>query len=282
MNIDNIVTGERLQNLADIYIGNDYYFQYNPNIAIQKYKQKNISTITNLQKYDNPKKIFCYTDLIEELSTVIDFFMNPFILITHNSDMNIIECDIFKKIINCEKLICWYTQNLSYIHDKIFFLPIGIANSQWPHGNLNIFKYIFDNPREKTKNVFINFKIETNYSKRKECFDKLHNIINFLPMVDPTSNIIRMSEYKFCICPEGNGLDTHRLWECYYLKIVPIVLRNTFTENIKKTTDLPIIILDSWDDFSFNLPDYNSFDFEKGKHFLQMNYYIEKIQQKTT
>jgi len=83
-----------------------------------------------------------------------------------------------------------------------------------------------------------------------------------LPMIDPITNILRLSLYEYCICPEGNGLDTHRLWECYYLKVVPILLRNTYSEIIQKETGLPMILLNSWSEFDHDkLPKYDTFDF---------------------
>jgi hypothetical protein len=29
--------------------------------------------------------------------------------------------------------------------------------------------------------------------------------------------------YKYVICPRGNGIDTHRVWEALYLGVVPVV-----------------------------------------------------------
>ncbi len=36
----------------------------------------------------------------------------------------------------------------------------------------------------------------------------------------------RLSEYKFWICPRGNGLDTHRAWEALYVGAVPVIKRS--------------------------------------------------------
>ena len=88
----------------------------------------------------------------------------------------------------------------------------------------------------------------------------------------PFENLYRLKQYKYCICPEGNGIDTHRLWEAYYLKIVPILLRSVHTEIIQKM-GLPMVLLDSWDDFDeHSLPKYENFDFSKGEQFLNINY----------
>ena len=54
-------------------------------------------------------------------------------------------------------------------------------------------------------------------------------------------------EHKFVLCPEGNGVDTHRLWETLYLGRIPIVTRSVVTEAF---ASLPMVILDSWNDLS--------------------------------
>jgi len=219
--------------------------------------------------------------LIDALGKIIHFFINPFILITHNSDKNIVFEGSVTDILRCPKLIRWHAQNVDYLHEKLHFIPIGIANRQWEHGNLSIYQFICENydiPSMKNKAVFMNFKIETNPGKRMICYETLFDKIPFLQFTSAKDNILRMLEYKFCICPEGNGIDTHRLWECFYLQIVPIVLSSTFTRNIQKTTGLPMIILDSWKDFDrITLPKYETFDFGPGQKYLQCNHYVKQI-----
>jgi hypothetical protein len=143
-----------------------------------------------------------------------------------------------------------------------------------------MFQYISENidiSSMKNKDIFMNFKIETNAQKRLRCYSDLQGIIPFLPMTDPMSNLMRMLRYKFCVCPEGNGLDTHRLWECYYLQIVPIVLYTDFNVNIKETTGLPMVILRSWDELKIDELDYYNYDFELGQKFLKYNHYVREI-----
>ena len=35
-----------------------------------------------------------------------------------------------------------------------------------------------------------------------------------------------LATHKFCICPEGNGVDTYRIWECILTNTVPIAQNN--------------------------------------------------------
>jgi len=72
--------------------------------------------------------------------------------------------------------------------------------------------------------------------------------------------LIRMKEYEFCICPEGNGIDCHRFWEALYLKCVPIVLNSPFID-ILNNMGIPMLILNDWYELDINTLDYNKYKF---------------------
>ena len=256
-----IITGEKFQYMCELYVGEtDNNFLYNPTIGINN-KNRLFKDIN--ENFDNPRIIYCYTYLLYNLLEKLHYFNNPFILISGNSDENITENDKYLEIANHDKIIIWYTQNLSFYHNKVKPLPIGIANSQWPYGNINELSNIINNLPEKTNNIYFNFCINTNREKRNDCYDKLNKYLDFLPTIDPIDNLKRLATYKFCICPEGYGLDTYRIWECYYLKVVPIVLNNTFIQLMKKEYDIPLIILNDWIEIkNIKLEDYNLYKFD--------------------
>lgn len=276
--INSIITGEKIQQICNIYIGKQEDFNYNPLIKNQTNKQVNINLINN--EFDNPYYIFCYSHLINELSSKIHYLKNNFVLVTHNSDQNIELIESVKIILNCNNLVKWYTQNLLLNHDKLNLLPIGLANSMWPHGNLTPFKdkNLIDSLSNKTRFIYFNFNIITNIEKRTPCYETLKKKLIWLDNINPTSNLYRLKEYRFCICPEGNGVDTHRLWECLYLKVVPIVLNTPFTQILTKH-NIPLVILNNWSDiFSINLiyEDYN-FDDEIFNNLSDFNKLINQI-----
>lgn len=268
--MNNIVTGEKLQQLCDIYIGFKDDFMFNPVISNQNSKHLCIYDI-NIQ-YDNPYRVFCYGDCIATLSTKIHLFQNNFILVTHNSDQEIRQTNEVYIILNNEKMIKWYGQNICFQHPKLLFLPIGIANSQWEHGNLMLFNDIhFIQSIQKINKVYFNFNINTNVNKRKICYDTLKNKLEWLENISPIDNLKRLSTYEFCICPEGNGVDTHRLWECLYLKVVPVVIESEFTK-ILQVNEIPIFILDKWDNFDITKLNYNNFNFNNEKINKLLNF----------
>ena len=95
--------------------------------------------------------------------------------------------------------------------------------------------------------------------------------MEWLNNISPQENIFRLSEYKFCICPEGNGVDSHRLWEAIYLKTIPIVIKSEFTQILEKN-GIPIIVIDTWDDFDETKLIYNTALFENENYQKIINF----------
>ena len=60
--------------------------------------------------------------------------------------------------------------------------------------------------------------------------------------------LIELKKHKYAICPRGNGIDTHRIWECLYLDVIPIMLKRDYFG----IDNLPIIYLNSWDELDVN------------------------------
>jgi hypothetical protein len=268
MDINEIITGERIQDCADIFVGFEQDFQYNPFIYQIKHKHVYFHEFNKYypNQYDNPNIIFCYGHNILHFLLIMSTFKNPFVLITHNSDENITNKETVNNILDNPLLIRWYGQNIDYVHPKLRFVPIGIANSQWPHGDLSLFNnsYFMASCSNKIKNVYFFFNIGTNRAKREPCYQALKNKLDWLNELSPNENLLRLSQYKFCICPEGNGVDTHRLWEALYLKCIPIVIKSPFTETLLRN-NIPLIVLNNWEDFDERTITYNepklSFDF---------------------
>lgn len=266
----NIITGEKIQNLCDYYIGSLDDFNFNPIIRNQKLKHINIDNydVENIKSL-NIKNIFCYTHLIDgeaanfntekcinnlnNIYIILSNITTKFNIIFHNSDGSF--KNEHKNILVIPNIKNIYTQNLSIEpEEKIIPLPIGIANSMWRHGNLYIWQQILESNTlvNKSNYIYFNFNINTNSIKRKKCYDIItsKNIPN-IPNTNYSNYLTILSSYKFAICPEGNGLDTHRFWECLYLKVIPICLKNYITEYYSKI--FPIVLLDDWNNVEDNM-----------------------------
>ena len=65
-------SGEKFQELCDVYIGEQSDFKYNPKILTQKDKQLHIYNIPD--NYNNPSLVFCYTHLVENFTRIFTNF----------------------------------------------------------------------------------------------------------------------------------------------------------------------------------------------------------------
>ena len=259
------ITGENIQQYCQYYLGNQDDFEYNPVINKQIEKQLDINQIETLEtlEFDH---IFCYTNVLTtNFNTIFKLLQTartPFTLICHNHDnefsieyISLMSIPLLKKI---------YTQNLSFTPTQnIKPLPIGLANSQWQHGNLNIFSEVYnqvDNNRKKEKSIYFWFDINTNPTKRNNCFDIISKIVPFLNKKLPFKQYLELlSKHQFCICPEGNGFDTHRFWEAIYLKVVPICIKSPLTFYFSNY--VPVVLLDDWSDLNTENLNYDQHHF---------------------
>jgi hypothetical protein len=254
----NIVSGEKIQNLCDYYLGTQDQFNYNPFIKSKPYKHLCIDSleIVNQVAGLNINKLFCYLPLIEThlhvLVYILSHIKTPFKLFFHNGDTTFTQ-EHSNILLQNNNISCIYSQNLSIPpHDRLKPLPIGIANSMWAHGNIYMWVSISYMPLPiKQYLIYFYFDVNTNTHKRQSCFDIIRaKGVEQQPKKSLPGYIDTLSRFKFAICPEGNGIDTHRFWECLYLKVVPICPRNIITEYYSKF--FPVVLLDRWEDLNID------------------------------
>jgi hypothetical protein len=78
-----------------------------------------------------------------------------------------------------------------------------------------------------------------------------------------------IGKYQFVICPEGNGIDTHRLWEALYSKGIPIVEYNELMA--QKLEGLPILWTKDYSELS------ESYLKQEYKRILESEYDFSKL-----
>lgn len=275
---DEFCSGERFQKLCDVYCGTEEDLNRNPIISSEPNKHMRIDLLVD--PWDNPSLIFCYSCSLTFFMEKLTLLKNKFVLVSHNEDTNIDEKYI--TIANHRLLIKWYCQNLMINHEKLSMIPIGIANGMWTHGNLDTLETLatLSATLTKSRNFYFYFKVDTNRRARQYCKSILESKgVHFGNEINHYSYLCDLASHKFAICPEGNGIDSHRLWECYYLGVIPIVLRSVFTEHVSRR--LPCIILNSWEDFStdYCLERYEILvdELKKNKDYLRISYYRNLI-----
>lgn len=238
----------------------------------------------------NPKNVKI-NDTVFISSTLVDTFFkeihplidNEYILISHNSDRNITQEEI-KYLDN--KILHWFAQNLEGKNNKISVIPIGLENLRYQlNGVLSDFQTTEN--IEKSKITLLSFNVVTNNKERKKVLEALKNnrFIENNNFGNHKEYFEELKKYKFNLCPEGNGLDTHRIWESLLALAIPVMLRNTFTENLA-SLNFPIMLLDEWEDFnSFSIEDLNKYYKKEtaSKSFFDIvsyEYWLNKIKSK--
>jgi len=95
-----------------------------------------------------------------------------------------------------------------------------------------------------------------------------------------------MARCGLVVCPEGNGFDTHRFWECLLVGAFPLVLKTDHCARLARGLKLPHLALDSWDDLKDSLRLREGFDLLKSQEWdfsaLSAQYWVDKISQGNT
>ena len=181
-------------------------------------------------------------------------------LITHQSDTMITK-KIFEKKPKC--INKWFALNVDYKNNNLTPLPLGIANDYSYEKNI-VSKDLNKNISEKNyfKNkvsLYINFNENTNKKERswiKPYFKKF----DWATVEEDTLSLKEYSEKiqnsSFVICPWGNGVESHRIWETLLLGSIPVVKNHITFSNLE---NLPILFVN----------DFKEINKEKLENFLE-------------
>lgn len=169
------------------------------------------------------------------------------VIVSGNSDQNFEFIPTFPyrpKLVLCQNLTS--SENTPYKT-----LPIGIENLRLGRSG---FKYLHK-PRFEfsvTDRVLLPPMSPTNESrirtrglagKRNDIFDVKDGFL-------PTSDYFKLvREYKFVFVCEGNGFDTHRLWEILYQNSFPVIFKTKWAESLL-WLNLPILMVSKIEDIN--------------------------------
>lgn len=217
----------------------------------------NIIQLNKLSKlHDGKNVIFCKTDFLAEEFKHISSLENEVVLITGNSDYAITDQHASHMPNNVK---VWYAQNCFTWHPRVQPIPMGIENKNFcyrdGHG-IGYTERVTEKERllsrqiddiKPTKSIYANFQIATNMQHRVPVMNACKQI-DFIEWDEPTLSLEqffdKILDYQMVVCPVGNGLDTHRLWEILYSNRIPITIKVGHHKIYKLYEKLPIIILD--------------------------------------
>jgi hypothetical protein len=238
--------------------------------------------------------IFMETDKIDK--KVLSNKKTPFILVTAN---NVDYPSGYKndvEILDNPYLIKWFGTFPAVSHLKFSPLPLG-PKTYWKKTeflsekmNTSIYDVASKNTNPLVHNrkglLYCNFANTTSnpyIKEHKDCRIKLWTILNNIniPFTNTKSQkdyLTDLSNYVYCLCPPGNGCDSHRLWEALMMNCIPIVIK--YEPLLELYKELPILILDKWEDLSVELLNRNKQYFANvtfNRELIYKKYYIDKI-----
>lgn len=206
--------------------------------------------------HDNENIFFTKTEFLQDDFSYIKTLKNNVVLISGNSDYPINS----SRMINLpDNVVKWFAQNAIENHPRLEPLPIGLENKvickRLNHG-VNYYDsaklkedFIFTNHDIiPTKKIYSNFNINTNLFYRNKiktlCIQAKH-IVWEEPKLSINNFMSKVLEYESVVCPIGNGVDTHRLWEVLYLKRIPITIKVGNFKLYELYKELPIVVLEN-------------------------------------
>tara|TARA_Y100000389_G_scaffold56525_1_gene52453 strand:+ start:15449 stop:16480 length:1032 start_codon:yes stop_codon:yes gene_type:complete len=222
--------------------------------------------------------IFCHSSFINELFYLLKKVktLRNIKLVTSQSDVSITK-KLFSKKPKC--ISEWYSININYKHPNLIPIPLGIANDYSPK-NLRYldFSNFLQESREVVNLIYCNFNPNTNNKERLGIY-KLFEGNPLFKFENATLSIndyiTRLSEFKFVLAPCGNGFDTHRLWEAFYLGAIPIIRKH---ETYSYLDERNVLIVEEYskinqDHLEKFLEDYQPID----EKLLKVRWWIDSI-----
>ena len=138
-------------------------------------------------------------------------------------------------------------------------LPLGITNNTFEsemhpiYGNVDVMADTVKIPRSIKNLVYMNFAVNT-YPIERELVWNMFSNKSWVNKETPTNSmegrrtfLENARNHSYVLCPRGNGIDTHRLWETLYMGSIPIVISDIAHAG---WTDLPILFVKSWSELT--------------------------------
>ena len=173
------------------------------------------------------------------------------VLVTGYSDHPIDHMEI--DLLEQPNLKAWFANNVNIRHPKLHAVPLGLPNEvdYSIQGNTRTIYEVAQSQKVIKNLAYMNFKIETFPAERRKVFELFSNK-SWVTKGGLNCNVDGHKQYLediraccFCICPRGNGFDSHRLMEAIYVGTIPIVKKCIAMEQFY---DFPCVFIDDWSD----------------------------------
>jgi len=247
---EDFVTGERFAEFGDVAFFKREYVDDYPSVRLHT---KHLVFVdepideTIKEVVGSGKVFFIKPDWLDSfIKDFLPLVNHEFVLLTHMSDLG---AGTMEALLTNSKMRRWYGCNMRPTI-KTKSVPLGLENvDMWQRTNVT--QLVRARTNRKSKMLYVYFNINSNIRIRTEAVKQLNGNGFKMQKRDEWSEYIdELSRYKFCASPEGNGIDTHRMWECLYLGVIPIVIKTP--ELYSWYSDLPILWITSFEQVTRN------------------------------
>ena len=237
----------------------------------------NYPILNNILLLKEGDKIFVKTDYLQYFfNNIFPKIQTKFYLITGVSDYEI--NNTYLNYLNDIRIIKWIGVNISIQNNnKVCKMLIGFQEVERNGGNQELLYKMYT--IKKCFNEKIDKLLITYFNNTHSIRNNINNLFNnqsyieFGEKLDFENYLKKINNYKFVLCPRGNGLDTHRFCEILLMGSVPVVEKNGLSDLYEK---FPCIIVDSFNDINYELLQNYIFDIEKYKIF-ESYLFVDKI-----
>ena len=165
------------------------------------------------------------------------------VLVTAESDAAV---DNRMEAITPPQVAAWFSTNAQSRCARP--LPLGLGNSYCTVTNkAPALADALEAAGARNKLLYVNFRSSSNMSvrepllasfsaRRQESWFTVRS-----ESIGPADFLREMTQHKFVLCPAGNGIDSHRIWEALYTGTVPVVQNHPVFRDFQS---LPILFVD--------------------------------------
>ena len=191
--------------------------------------------------------IYCKVDHLVGLFDTVRKVRNRLVLVSSESDRPITS----EFLGRCPPQIAhWFSTNIEVEDERLEALPLGLSNS---YCDITLRASLIAEESSEFTNrphwLYMNFRATSNPKVREPIMEYFRSLRSAdwvtlqegeLPLQD---YLTELTSHRFVLCPPGNGIDTHRLWEALYSRTIPVALDRPAMAAFR---DLPILFVDDF------------------------------------
>jgi hypothetical protein len=205
--------------------------------------------------------VYCKVDHLIGLFDQIRQARNRVVLVSSESDR-----PISKEFLErCPPQIAhWFSTNIQTKDERLSALPLGLANSYCDITLKAPLIAAHSRPfAERSRWLYVNFRTTSNPAVREPVMHHFRNLrdADWVTVQEAGLSfetfLEEMTSHRFVLCPPGNGVDTHRLWEALYSRTIPVALDHPAMDAFR---DLPILFVE---DFRQLTPDFLAREYKR-------------------